>query len=119
MQVQTKIHYSHLAEQVTASSPLGQLLLRLEAFFVARGADAAAAHATAIHLLAQLVQEQGYVLAIQDAFRITLIFVAITVFVTLFIRVKRPARRFPVQPVEAPVDEAAPEEGTALATVEL
>jgi len=119
VQVQTKIHYSHLAEQVTASSPLGQLLLRLEAFFVARGADAAAAHATAIHLLAQLVQEQGYVLAIQDAFRITLIFVAITVFVTLFIRVKRPARRFPVQPVEAPVDEAAPEEGTALATVEL
>jgi len=119
VQVQTKIHYSHLAEQVTASSPLGQLLLRLEAFFVARGADAAAAHTTAIQLLAQLVQEQGYVLAIQDAFRITLIFVAITVIVTLFIRVKRPARRFPVQPVEAPVDEAAPEEGTALATVEL
>jgi EmrB/QacA subfamily drug resistance transporter len=118
VQVQTKIHYSHLAEQVTASSPLGQLLPRLEALFVARGADAAAAHATAIQLLAQLVQEQGYVLAIQDAFRITLIFVAITVIVTLFIRVKRPARRFPVQPVEAPVDEAAPEEGTALATVE-
>ncbi len=119
VQVQTKIHYSHLAEQVTASSPLGQLLPRLEAFFVARGADAAAAQTTAIQLLARLVQEQGYVLAIQDAFRITLIFVAITVFVTLFIRVKRPARRFPVQPVEAPVDEAAPEEGTALATVEL
>jgi len=119
VQVQTKIHYSHLAEQVTASSPLGQLLPRLEAFFVARGADVTAAHAAAIQLLAQLVQEQGYVLAIQDAFRITLIFVAITVIVTLFIRVKRPARRFPVQPVEAPVDEAAPEEGTALATVEL
>src|SRR5713101_1434691 len=119
VQVQTKIHYSHLAEQVTASSPLGQLLPRLEAFFVARGADVTAAHAAAIQLLAQLVQEQGYVLAIQDAFRITLIFVAITVIVTLFIRVKRPARRFPVQPVEAPVDEAVPEEGTALATVEL
>jgi len=119
VQVQTKIHYSHLAEQVTASSPLGQLLPRLEAFFVARGADVSAAHATAIQLLARLVQEQGYVLAIQDAFRITLIFVAITVIVTLFIRVKRPARRFPVQPAEAPVDEVAPEEGTALATVEL
>jgi EmrB/QacA subfamily drug resistance transporter len=119
VQVQTKIHYSHLAEQVTASSPLGQLLPRLEALLVAHGADVTAAHATAIQLLAQLVQEQGYVLAIQDAFRITLIFVAITVIVTLFIRVKRPARRFPVQPVEAPVDEAAPEEGTALATVEL
>lgn len=119
VQVQTKIHYSHLAEQVTASSPLGQLLPRLEAFFVARGADAAAAQTTAIQLLVRLVQEQGYVLAIQDAFRITLIFVAITVIVTLFIRVKRPARRFPVQPAEAPVDEAAPEEGTTLATVEL
>jgi EmrB/QacA subfamily drug resistance transporter len=119
VQVQTKIHYSHLAEQVTASSPLGQLLPRLEAFFVARGADAAAAQTTAIQLLVRLVQEQGYVLAIQDAFRITLIFVAITVIVTLFIRVKRPARRFPVQPAEAPVDEAVPEEGTALATVEL
>jgi EmrB/QacA subfamily drug resistance transporter len=119
VQVQTKIHYSHLAEQVTASSPLGQLLPRLEALFVARGADATAAQTTAIQLLVRLVQEQGYVLAIQDAFRITLIFVAITVIVTLFIRVKRPPRRIPAQPLEAPGGEAASEEGTALATVEL
>jgi EmrB/QacA subfamily drug resistance transporter len=119
VQVQTKIHYSHLAEQVTASSPLGQLLPRLEAFFVARGADASAARAAAIQLIIRLVQRQGYVLAIQDAFRITLIFVAITVIVTLFIRVKRPPRRIPAQPLEAPGDEAASEEGTALATVEL
>jgi EmrB/QacA subfamily drug resistance transporter len=119
VQVQTKIHYSHLAEQVTASSPLGQLLPRLEALFVARGADATAAQTTAIQLLVRLVQEQGYVLAIQDAFRITLIFVAITVIVTLFIRVKRPPRRIPAQPLEASGDEAASEEGTALATVEL
>src|SRR5215469_10279893 len=118
VQVQTKIHYSHLAEQVTASSPLGQLLPRLEVFFAARGADATAAHATAIQLIAHLVQEQGYVLAIQDAFRITLIFVAITVIVTLFIRVKRPAQRFPVQPSEALVDKAELKEGATLASVE-
>ncbi len=119
VQVQTKIHYSHLAEQVTVTSPLGQLLPRLEAFFVARGADASAARAAAIQLIIRLVQRQGYVLAIQDAFRITLIFVAITVIVTLFIRVKRTPQRIPAQPLEAPGKEAAPEEGTALATVEL
>ncbi len=118
VQVQTKIHYSHLAEQVTASSPLGQLLPRLEAFFVARGADASAARAAAVQLIIRLVQRQGYVLAIQDAFRITLVFVAITVIITLFIRVKRPPRRIPAQPLEAPGGEAAPQEETALATVE-
>ncbi len=118
VQVQTKIHYSHLAEQVTASSPLGQLLPRLEAFFVARGADASAARAAATQLIIRLVQRQGYVLAIQDAFRITLVFVAITVIITLFIRVKRPPRRIPAQPLEAPGGEAAPQEETALATVE-
>jgi len=118
VQVQTKIHYSHLAEQVTASSPLGQLLPRLEAFFVARGADASAARAAAVQLIIRLVQRQGYVLAIQDAFRITLVFVAITVIITLFIRVKRPPRRIPAQPLEAPGSEAAPQEETALATVE-
>jgi EmrB/QacA subfamily drug resistance transporter len=119
VQVQTKIHYSHLAEQVTASSPLGQLLPRLEAFFVARGADASAARAAAVQLIIRLVQRQGYVLAIQDAFRITLVFVAITVIITLFIRVKRPPRRIPAQPLEAPGGEAAPKEDTTLATVEL
>src|SRR5207249_7609075 len=39
VQTQTKVHYTHLAEQVTPASPLGQLLPRLQAFFVMRGAD--------------------------------------------------------------------------------
>jgi DHA2 family multidrug resistance protein len=39
VQSQSKLHYAHLVEQVTASSPLGRLFTRLEALFVARGAD--------------------------------------------------------------------------------
>ncbi|HZR39290.1 MAG TPA: DHA2 family efflux MFS transporter permease subunit [Ktedonobacteraceae bacterium] len=85
VQTQTKIHFDHLAEQVTATSPIGQMLPRLQALFVARGADLATAKTTALQLIAQLVQRQGYVLAIQDAFLLTLVFVIISVIATLFV----------------------------------
>ena len=70
VQSQTQIHYAHLAEQVTASSPLGQLFTRLQALFVARGADIHAAQSAALQVIYRLVERQSFVLAIQDAFTI-------------------------------------------------
>ena len=95
VQTQTLVHFGHLAEQVTASSPLGQLLPVLEAYFVAHGASFAAAQAASLQLAAEFVQRQGFMLAMQDAFRLTLVFVFFSVIATLVIRERRRARPAP------------------------
>jgi len=86
VQTQTSVHYAHLAEQVTAASPLGQLLPRLQALFVARGATMQLAKSTAIQLVAQLVQQQAYMLAIRDAFFLSILVAVLAFVVTLFVK---------------------------------
>lgn len=68
VQSQTKIHYSHLAERVTATSPLGQLITLMQALFVSRGASAQAAMGASLKTVYGLLQRQSYILAMQDAF---------------------------------------------------
>ncbi len=97
VQTQSQVHYAHLAEQVTASSPLGQLLPEIEALFVAQGMALSNARMAALQLIAGYVQLQGYDLAIQDAFRLTLVFVFLAVVATLFIRSRRQPPAIPVQ----------------------
>ena len=93
VQTQSKVHYSHLAEQVTATSPLGQLLPRISAFFKAHGASAEAARRAALQVIAGLVQRQATVLAIQDAFFFAAIFVGVALIATLLVREKRALTR--------------------------
>src|SRR5438067_1700014 len=52
VQTQSQIHFGHLAEQVTASSPLGELVPRIQALLVARGADTVSAYTAALQLIA-------------------------------------------------------------------
>ncbi len=93
VQTQTAIHFGHLAEQVTASSPIGQLLPKLEAYFVAHGASMQAARTTALQLIAGLLQRQSFVLALHDALFLTLFVIALAIIATLFVRAsRRPAR---------------------------
>ena len=73
VQTQTQIHFGHLAEQVTINSPLGELVPRIQALLVARGADSAAAYTAAIQLIARFVQREAFVLGIQDALRLTVL----------------------------------------------
>jgi DHA2 family multidrug resistance protein len=89
VQTQTAIHFGHLAEQVTASSPLGQLLPQLEAYFVAHGASLQAARSTALQLIAGLLQRQSFVLAVHDALILTLFVIALAIIATLFVRASR------------------------------
>src|SRR5205823_6494494 len=72
VQTQTQIHFGHLAEQVTINSPLGELVPRIQALLVARGASTAAAYTAALQLIARFVQREAFVLGIQDALRLTL-----------------------------------------------
>ena len=90
VQTQTSIHYAHLAEQVTSSSPLGQLLPGLQALFMQRGASASAAYAAAVQVIIGLVQRQASVLAMQDAFHISVALTGVAIIAAFFIRYRRP-----------------------------
>ncbi len=116
VQRQTQVHYAYLAEQVTASSPLGQLVPRLQALFTARGASIDAARTAALQVIARLVQRQGYDLAMQDAFQLTVVIVALAVIVTLFVRGRRRPARTPEQPTSTRVPARAEEETRAAST---
>ena len=101
VQTQTQIHFGHLAEQFTIYSPLGELVPRLQALFVAHGADTVAAHNAAIQLIALFIQREAFVLAIQDALWITIGVTILAIIAVLFVR---PSRR--PQPVTQQVSEA-------------
>jgi len=113
VQTQTAIHFGHLAEQVTASSPIGRLLPQLEAYFVAHGASMQAARTTALQLIAGLLQRQSFVLALHDALFLTLFVIALAIIATLFVRASRRPERIqepslsPVVPGETQESEAS------------
>ena len=108
VQSETKVHYARLAEQVTASSVLGQMLPRLQALFVARGADAASAQSAALLLVSRLVQRQSFVLAIQDAFLLTVVIIGLAIISVLFVRGSR--KKPATIPEAAPAATAVPAE---------
>jgi EmrB/QacA subfamily drug resistance transporter len=103
VQTQTQIHFGHLAEQVTASSPLGQLVPRIQALLVARGADAASAYIAALGLIARFVQREAFVLGIQDALRLTIFVTGLAIIAVLFVRGSRRPQRIPEQTPSAEV----------------
>ncbi|HLQ30357.1 MAG TPA: DHA2 family efflux MFS transporter permease subunit [Ktedonobacteraceae bacterium] len=118
VQAQSKIHYAHLVEMVTPSSPLGQLVPRLEALFVARGADLTAARITAFQVISGLVQRQSFTLAIQDAFSFTLVVIGLAIIAVLFVRGKRKPARIPESPSRSGVPAEEQEAGPVFAVAE-
>lgn len=97
VQTQTQIHFGRLAEQVTASSPLGELIPRIQALFVAQGADASSAYRATLLLIARFAQREAFVLAIQDALRLTIFVVGLAIIAVFFVRSYRGQQRIPRQ----------------------
>ncbi len=97
VQTQSQIHFGHLAELVTVNSPLGELVPRLQALLVARGADTASAYTAALLLIARFVQREAFVLALQDAFRLTIFVTGLAIIAVLFVRGTRRPQRIPEQ----------------------
>jgi hypothetical protein len=97
VQTQTKVHYVHLAEQVTATSPAGTLLQQQIAFFMARGISLQDATATAIQLLIQQLQQQAAVLAMDDAFLFSLA-ITLVAIVLVFLIPMRPRPKGTAKP---------------------
>jgi len=85
VQTQTKVHYVHLAEQATATSPTGQLILQLTAPFTAGATSPQAATAGAIQLLIRQLQQQANVLGIDDAFLFSLAMTLVAIVLVLLI----------------------------------
>ncbi len=89
VQTQTSIHYAHLAELVTATSPTGALLQQQSTFFMARGATSPqAATAAAVQLLIQQLQQQANMLGINDAFLFTLAITIVALVLVLLIPIR-------------------------------
>ncbi|TME10152.1 MAG: DHA2 family efflux MFS transporter permease subunit [Chloroflexi bacterium] len=104
VQTQTKVHFTHLAEQVTASSTIGQLLPRLQGLFMLHGADAQSARSAALQLIARFLQRQSYLLAIQEAFLLIIGLVVLAIVATLFVKERR---RSAPSSKESPASDAA------------
>ena len=85
VQTQSAIHYSHLAEQVTANSLLAGVIRELQALFISQGASLGAARSAALQLITGELQLQGYLLAIQDAFWFTLALAIAAIIASLFV----------------------------------
>ena len=96
VQTQTSIHYGHLAELVTPASPLGQLIPRLQELFFLDGATSvAAAYSAALQEVSGLLMLQATVLAMQDAFRLSVVLTVISILATFFVRYRSARRRTP------------------------
>lgn len=80
-----KLHYAYMAELVTANSPAGHFITQMQAIMMSRGSSATAAYATALAYISGRLQLQAYVMAMQDAFWVTLILVGVAVIASLFV----------------------------------
>ncbi|GHO72941.1 putative MFS-type transporter YhcA [Ktedonobacter sp. SOSP1-85] len=85
VQSQNKVHYAHLAEQVTPTSSFGHMVMMIQAGLMGNGASAMAAYAYALKTIGGLLQRQSYMLAIQDAFRVSLFLAIVAIIATLFV----------------------------------
>ncbi len=115
VQTETALHYGHLAEQVTPFSPLGQLIPEIQALFMLHGAPATQAYTTAIQLLSEYVKLQATILAMQDAFRISLILTGFAIIAAFFVRSRRPQPAIETQQQPPSQEEAAAQSEAALA----
>lgn len=98
---QRKIHFAHLAEQVTVTSPTGHLLLQIQSLFMSRGADVLSAGRTAVQLIAAYLQKQAYMLGMRDAFFLGIVLVVLAVIATLFLQGRLPRTETSPEETEA------------------
>ncbi len=118
VQSQTAIHYKHLAEMVTPSSLLGQLVPRLQALFELHGASPSAAYAAAILAISGLLRREATVLAMQDSFRLSLVLALLAIVAAFFVRYRKP-QAAAVEEKRAVTEPALEEEAAALGEAKL
>jgi EmrB/QacA subfamily drug resistance transporter len=78
-------HSVRLAEQVTPNSMAGQALQQEAAYLASRGMTQQSAMVVAMEEMVQQLKQQAYLLAMNDAFLVTLGVIFLTVFIVLFV----------------------------------
>jgi MFS family permease len=81
----TTFHTVRLTEQVTPDSPTGKALQQQVAYLVSQGMSQQNAVLATLGLMVKQLQQQAYLLAMNDAFLITLFVIFFTIFVVLFV----------------------------------
>ncbi len=89
LQTQATVHTAHLAERVTATSPFGQLIFELQGYFVSKGSNLANAYQMALTSVEGLLQQRGYLMAMQDTFLLSAALAGVAVIATFFVRSRR------------------------------
>lgn len=111
---QTNVHYVRLAEQVVPGTPAASALQRLALYFQGHGMNQANAMKAAIQTFYGVLQEQAYMLAVNDTFLITLVATAVAILTILFF-VRSPRKKAQAVPQKTgtashETDEVAHEE---------
>ncbi len=128
VQTQSLVHFGHIVERITATSPIAQYIPAIQAYYVSQGSDLFSAHQAALQLIALFIQRTAFVLAVQDAFRLTIVIIAVALIATFFVRGTRRQRNVPPQsgpqakqsPVSANVQaEGEPDEAEHFVAVEI
>jgi EmrB/QacA subfamily drug resistance transporter len=92
VQNRTPIHFAHLAERTTPSSPTASALNQLAALYQKYGLDLLHARAQALRLIGLQIRLQATILAFRDAFILTTWIVGCGVLIALLLRrADRPA----------------------------
>src|SRR2546423_11606060 len=80
---QTNVHYVRLAEQVVPGTPAASALHQLALYFQGHGMNPSNAITAAIQTMYNVLREQAYMLALNDAFLITLVATFVAIFAIL------------------------------------
>ncbi|HEY4384819.1 MAG TPA: DHA2 family efflux MFS transporter permease subunit [Ktedonobacteraceae bacterium] len=88
----TTFHYVRLAEMVTPNTPAGQALQQEAAYFVSQGMSQANGMTAAIQMTVGEIQQQAYLLAMNDAFLLTLGVSFVAAFIVLVL-VRSPRKK--------------------------
>jgi EmrB/QacA subfamily drug resistance transporter len=99
VQNRVPLHFAHLAERATPSSPSALLVSQLTGLFQSRGVDQLHAHALALRAFAGRIQLQATLLAFRDAFVLTTAIVAVGAGIALFLRPAVPQASTQAEPM--------------------
>jgi EmrB/QacA subfamily drug resistance transporter len=90
---QTVVHYVRLAEQVTVSSPAGNMLQQMAGYFQSKGMSQAGAMTAAMSVMYQQLRQQAMVLAMKDVYDLTIVACIVAIFVTMFLIKGAPSKK--------------------------
>jgi EmrB/QacA subfamily drug resistance transporter len=108
----TAFHTTRLADRVTAGSPAELSLQQQASYMMSRGLTQESATVAAMGEMFKQLRLQGYLLAMNDAFLITLGIIFITVLVVLFI-IRNPRKKATAAPQSHKQEQVASEERRA------